>query len=93
MISKDEVKKIAELALLAVSDEELDALTNEMDAILEYVSEVNKITAESEGREEPSLYNVMREDTVTNAPGTYTKKILSEAPDTDGEYLTVKKIL
>ena len=84
---------MAELALLAVSDEELDALTKEMGAILDYVSEVNKITAESGEREKPSLYNVMRDDEVGHEPGVYTKKILTEAPSTDGDYLTVKKIL
>ncbi len=94
MISKDEVKKIAELALLAVDEKELDALTKEMDSILEYVSEVNEITSESDGsHEEPALINVMREDVATNEPGQYTKKILGEAPSTDGDYLTVKKIL
>ena len=93
MISRDEVKKIAELALLAVDDKELDALTKEMGAILEYVSEINEITSEDEVREEPVLFNVMRKDEATNKPGEYTKKILKEAPSTDGDYLTVKKIL
>jgi len=60
---------------------------------LEYVSEVNKIASKNEEREEPKLFNVMRDDVATNKPGEYTKKILGEAPSTEGDYLTVKKIL
>lgn len=94
MISRDEVKKIAELALLAVDDSELDTLTKEMDSILEYISEINTLTAEiKDEREKPLLYNVMREDVVTNKESEYTERILKEMPSTDGQYLAVKKIL
>ena len=93
MISKDEVKKLSELALLAVDDAELDTLTGEIDTILAYVSEIDALTAEVEEYAEPTLYNVMREDAVTNESGAYTEEILREAPDTDGKHLRVKKIL
>ena len=94
MISRDEVKKIAELALLSVEERELDTVTGEIDSILEYVSDIDKLAeGESEEKEKPDLYNVMREDEVTNTEGEFTQKILNEAPDTDGDYLRVKKIL
>jgi aspartyl/glutamyl-tRNA(Asn/Gln) amidotransferase C subunit len=95
MISREEVKKIAELSLLAVEENELDVLTHEIGSILRYISDVNSLTAEEgdEKKEKPLLYNVMRADTVTNEKGLYTKKILGEAPKTDGHYLRVKKIL
>lgn len=94
MISRDEVKKIAELSLLAVEEKELDKLTGEIDAILGYVSDIDKLAAkEGSEREKPELYNVMREDEVTNAAGEYTERILAEAPRQDGAYVQVKKIL
>lgn len=94
MISREEVKKMAELSLLAVEESELDTLAGEIDAILGYVSEINTL-AEGEGSEaeKPALYNVMREDEVTNEKGEYTERILNEAPQHDGEYVQVKKIL
>ena len=94
MIHRDEVKKLAELALLAVDDSELDTLTKEMDSILEYISEINTFTADIKNeRKKPLLYNVMREDEVMHKEGEYTERILKEMPSTDGKYLNVKKIL
>ena len=94
MIHRDEVKKLAELALLAVDDSELDTLTKEMDSILEYISEINSFTADIKNeRKKPLLYNVMREDEVTNKESEYTERIMKEMPSTDGQYLKVKKIL
>lgn len=94
MIHRDEVKKLAELSLLAVGDAELDKLTGEIDAILEYISEIDTFASEGEVVvEKPVLYNVFREDVVTNAKNEYTERILGEAPSRDGDYVRVKKIL
>jgi len=85
---------MAELSLIAVEDSRLDKLTGEIDSILDYVSEVDKLASEEkQEKQKPELYNVMREDEVTNKTGEYTKRLLDEAPNTDGEYLSVKKIL
>lgn len=94
MISKEEVKKLAELSLLAIDDAELDKLTGEIDSILEYISDIDTLASEKgTEREKPALYNVMRDDVVTNEAGAYTEKILNEAPKTKDGYLQVKKIL
>jgi aspartyl-tRNA(Asn)/glutamyl-tRNA(Gln) amidotransferase subunit C len=95
MISRDEVKKLAELSLLAVDEKELDTLTGEIDSILGYISEVDSFTTEGKGEEneKPQLYNVFRDDVVLNKEGEYTERILEEAPLRDGDYLCVKKIL
>lgn len=94
MIHRDEVKKLAELSLLAVDDAELDKLTGEIDSILAYISEIDTFASEGEEVvEKPELYNVFREDEVTNTEGEYTECIMSEAPLRKGEYVRVKKIL
>ena len=41
----------------------------------------------------PPLRNVMRPDVVEHLPGEYTESLLSNAPDREGDYLKVKKIL
>ncbi len=45
MLSIDELKKIANLARISVSDEELIALGEEIEPILNYVKEVSAIVA------------------------------------------------
>jgi aspartyl-tRNA(Asn)/glutamyl-tRNA(Gln) amidotransferase subunit C len=93
MITREEVQKLAELSLIEVSSDELETIAGEMDAIIGYVSEVTSLATEKGVREKPPLYNVMRDDVVTNTPGQYTDALLNEAPDRDGNYLRVKKIL
>ncbi len=94
MISKDDIKKMAELSLMSIDDKEMEKMTNEIDAILGYVSDVSKLVSDEEnGVEKPKLYNVMREDEVANKEGEYTEQILREAPKTDGDYIVVKKII
>lgn len=93
MISRDDVKKLADLAHLAVDEGELTTLAHEMDEILAYVSEVTKLAGEEGEREKPALRNVMRDDVVTNAEREYTERIVAQFPDREGDSLRVKKIL
>ena len=72
MISKDDVQKLADLALVAVPDSELEKVASEMDSILAYVSDVSKLASEEGEREKEDVYNVMRDDVVTNKPNEYT---------------------
>jgi len=85
---------MAELSLLSVSEQELEKITGEIDAIIAYISEINTFTAGAdEVKEKPVLYNVFRADEVTNKKGEYTERILEEASLRDGSYVRVKKIL
>ena len=93
MISKDDVQKLADLALVAVPDSELEKVAGEMDSILAYVSDVSKLPSEEGEREKELVYNVMREDVVTNKTGEYTDDIVAQFPDKERGYLRVKKIL
>jgi aspartyl-tRNA(Asn)/glutamyl-tRNA(Gln) amidotransferase subunit C len=92
MITLEEIKKLATLARIELSPEEAEKMTKEIDSILEYVGQVQKIGKGEEG-ETPLLRNVMREDIVTHTPGEYTEKLLSNAPFRKGMLLKVKKIL
>jgi Asp-tRNA(Asn)/Glu-tRNA(Gln) amidotransferase C subunit len=40
-----------------------------------------------------AVHNVYREDVVRHEPDQYTEALLAEAPDRQGRYLKVKKIL
>lgn len=91
-ITIDEVKNLADLARLNIAPEELEKMTQEVGSILGYVGVVQKYSGDGI-REVPNLRNVMREDVVTNGSGEYTEDLLKNAPQKDGNYLVVKKIL
>ncbi len=91
-ITKDEVKNLADLVRIQINDSDASDLARDMDSILGYVSEVEKLAVDVE-REIPKLRNVFREDEVTNEPSEYTESILTNSPQRDGDYLVVKKIL
>lgn len=93
MLSKDDVRKLADLALIEVSDDECATLAKDMDAILGYVRDVAVLADTASGTPTaPALRNVMRADAVTGTTGV-REDLLSQAPDRDGPYVRVKRIL
>lgn len=89
-----DIQHLARLARIRVSDDEAGKLKTDIEAVLEYVSVVNDITADSGiTKKVGAVYNVFRPDEATNVPGAETETLLKEAPDRDGDYLRVKKIL
>jgi aspartyl-tRNA(Asn)/glutamyl-tRNA(Gln) amidotransferase subunit C len=92
MITTQEIKHLADLARIEISDEEAEKMTKEVDSILEYVGQIKEVSGDSK-QTVPELRNVMREDIVTNDPEQYTEAVLQNAPSREGNYLKVKKIL
>ena len=101
MISKEEIKKLADLARIDMGDEEIENLRSEMDAILDYVGQVKSIQglhpdeARPKGVAEEGLgvINVMRDDTDPTDSETHSKELIAEFPESENNYLRVKKIL
>lgn len=91
-ITLNDIKNLANLARIEVTDEEAGKLTGEMDAILGYVGQIKDAVGDVR-KEVPKHHNVMREDIPTNETGEYTEKILNNAPAREGDYIKVKKIL
>ena len=95
----EDVKKLADLARIDISEEEMGEIAKDFDSILAYVGqvqEVSKLKNIESLHENPDNYflqNVMREDVATNKRGEYTDRILADAPDTQDGYLKVKQIL
>ena len=70
-------------------------MPKEFDSILGYIAAINKISG---GEKELShsivaQVNVMREDTDAEESGIHTEALLSLAPEREGQYVKVKKIL
>lgn len=93
-MKKEDIEHLAKLSRIALSDTETDALAKDITSILGYVSEIEAITGSGAGEKKVgALYNVMREDKNPHAPDMYTEDILAEAPERDGRYVKVQKIL
>ncbi|MEK7586021.1 MAG: Asp-tRNA(Asn)/Glu-tRNA(Gln) amidotransferase subunit GatC [Patescibacteria group bacterium] len=89
----DDIKKLAEMARIDMSDEELVEIAKDFDSILAYVGQIQEISELSDTKKDYALENVMREDVITNKSGEYTDSILAQMPDTQDGFLKVKQIL
>ena len=88
----DDIKKLAGMARVDMTDEELAPMASEFDPILAYVGQVQEVVL-SDTKVSYILENVMREDIVTNPAGTYTDAIIEQMPDSQDGFLKVKQIL
>lgn len=99
----EDVKKLANLARIDMSEEEMKEVAKDFDSILAYVGQVKEASSlipseqgqaeKGKNKEGHFLYNVMREDVATNKSGEYTAKILDNAPDTENGFIKVKQIM
>ena len=92
-ISNDEVKRIARLARLNLSPQEVAKFSKELTVIVDYVGRLNSV--DTDGVEPQKQYikaeNVFREDQVR--PSLPPQTALANAPQTDGEYFQVPKVI
>ncbi len=90
----EDIKKLANMARLDMSDEEMSAMAHDFDGILEYVGHVQEaVKLAPQDEVKFSFTNVMREDVATNESGQYSEQIIAQFPDEEDGYLKVKKIL
>lgn len=92
-IDADQVRKVAKLARLALTDAEVEEFTGQLGAILGYVEKMNEL--DTTGVEPLAhclpISNVFRADEVRESLGT--EKTLANAPDRDGSFFRIPKIL
>ncbi len=93
MITKEDVQKLANLSRLKLSDEEITRFQGEMSSILAYVDKLKEVTGSESGPVMSVNRNVLREDANPNESGAYTRKLVDGAPQHQGDYVKVKKIL
>ena len=92
-LSLDDVRHVAKLSRLALSEEQLRKLGPQLESILEYVAKIGR--AEVAGVEPTAhatpLHNVLRED-VAGEPMPL-EKTLRNAPEVDGPFFKVPKVI
>jgi aspartyl-tRNA(Asn)/glutamyl-tRNA(Gln) amidotransferase subunit C len=92
-ITRSEVQHVAQLARLALTDAELDALTHDLSSILDYAAAVSALDiADVPPTSHPlPLVNVLRSDVVR--PGVSRDEVLSQAPAAEDGRFRVPRIL
>lgn len=92
--SPEDVKKLAALARLAVSEEELPKLAAEFDSILAYIGQLDELSLDMKGGPRlTDIQNAFREDGAPHEKGAYTKALVDAFPQKDGDALSVKQII
>jgi aspartyl-tRNA(Asn)/glutamyl-tRNA(Gln) amidotransferase subunit C len=88
-----QVTRIAELARLDLSDQEIAAMAGQLTKILDYIGQLNRLdTSTVEPTTNPiELGDVFREDAVR--PSLPTELALANAPATDGAFFVVPRII
>ena len=93
MLKREDIDHLAGLARLALSDEEKDAFPKQLDAVLDYVSEVTRVSTKDEADRAGSLKNVLRDDVDAYSGGEWTKEVLANAPKQENGYIKVEQIM
>ena len=92
-ISREEVLHVANLARLALGEDEVDVYARQLDEILTYMDKLNEL--DTEGAEPMAhvipLETPFREDRVT--PSLDPDESLSNAPDRSQNFFRVPKII
>ena len=90
-VTKDDVRKVARLSRIAVSEDHLDELAGELNGILGWIDQLNEVDVEGV---EPMTSVVettlpMREDIVTD--GNIQNQVLVNAPRFEDGFFVVPK--
>jgi len=87
-----DVRALAKLARLDVTDDEVAKLEREIPSILGFVDTIQKAEV-SNDNSQPELRNVMRDDTDPIESGIHTETLLSAAPAREGDRVAVKQVI
>ncbi len=94
-LSKQEVKHIADLAHLELSELEQELYSGQLNSVLDYIDQLKKVntldvepTAQVTG-----LENIMAEDEVEECDKQIQEKMIEQFPQRQGDYNRVKRML
>jgi len=94
MINKEEVKHIAKLARLGLTEPEIEKFQKELSSILDYIEKLKGVDIKNV---EPTSHtlkieNVSREDVVKKLDIEKVKKLIKAFPERKNTFLKVKSI-
>jgi aspartyl-tRNA(Asn)/glutamyl-tRNA(Gln) amidotransferase subunit C len=97
-VTEKDVERVAELAHLELSPDEIPGMVTDLNAILEYIAELNELDTHGVAplAQVSELENVLgqgslRPDVVL--PSLDRATVIAEAPETDGAFFKVPKVI
>ena len=93
-LTRDDVLKLARLARLMITDEEVDKYRAELSEILGYVEQLSQVdvTGLAPTTQVTGLVNVTRDDVIGDY-GATPDDLLKIVPDTEGRHIKVKRMI
>jgi aspartyl-tRNA(Asn)/glutamyl-tRNA(Gln) amidotransferase subunit C len=93
MIDREQVRKVALLARLELTEQEEEEFTTQLSNILDYVEQLSELDVSDVPPTTRAIdvSNVTRQDVLQ--PDPEREAILQNAPDQEGDYFKVPKIL
>ena len=93
-LTREDVLKLAQLARLQLTDEEVENFTKELREVLEYVAQLDEVDVSGlqPTSQVTGLKNVMRSDTVIDY-GISPKDLLALAPKTQDGHIKVRRMI
>jgi aspartyl-tRNA(Asn)/glutamyl-tRNA(Gln) amidotransferase subunit C len=93
-LTRDDVLKLARLARLSITEEEIEKYRSELSEILKYVEQLSQadVTGLQPTTQVTGLTNVMRDDTVDDY-GATPDDLLRGAPATEDRQIKVKRMI
>ena len=96
-MDSNEIKKLADLARIDMSEEEMKEIAKDFESILAYVGQVQEVSGEIIDNDKKSedyfVRNITREDIAEDMNKERNDKILANAPDTQDGFIKVRKIM
>ena len=87
-----DIKRLAGLARVSVSEEEESGLEEQIRSILDFVKEIQSVDVSNVGQINTEV-NVLREDKNPHEGGIYTDVLMTAAPATEKGYVKVKRVI
>jgi aspartyl-tRNA(Asn)/glutamyl-tRNA(Gln) amidotransferase subunit C len=93
-LTRDDVLKLARLARLSLTDEEVEEFAKELTDVLQYVEQLSKVDVAglAPTSQVTGLKNVMRDDTIIDY-GVSPEDLLRNVPHTQDGQIKVKRMI
>ena len=94
-LSRSEIKHIADLARLDLTDQELKIYGDQLSNVLSYIDQIKEVdtTNVEPTAQVTGLENVLREDRVENWDPDEREAALKQAPEMENNQVKVKRVL
>lgn len=95
-MNSEDIKKLADLSRLNLTETDIENYKKDFNGILEYINTLKDISVsqtDEQNREDTPHVNILREDDDSYVSGEYTDVLISAAPEREGDYIKVNKVL